>query len=61
MPCDCGPDERELWEKVRDQMKHHDETYDRLSKDIKERDGRIADLELELHALRRLLAKSGNS
>lgn len=36
MPCDCGPDVRTLWEKVRDLMRHHDETADRLRESQRE-------------------------
>ena len=36
MPCECGPDERQLWERVRDLMTHHDELYDRYQQTLKE-------------------------
>lgn len=29
-PCDCGPDVRSLWEKVRDFMAHHDRVAEQL-------------------------------
>lgn len=38
MPCDCGPDTRKLWEKVRDLMKHHDDLFERFQEVVKERD-----------------------